>query len=233
MKNQFIAVISLLSLVYAHPIWAAPIEFDRFLGQRTYNGLGHKIPGAFGGSGGLSERNLGMTLGAFRQMIKERQDNGDIHVNESLIKTPNKNYRLIVYAYGSVPAHAKAMGYIFDSDRIVGYCMLDRLQIYREDAAHIWYHQVTALSPVNIVGLSVPAGMELKTYQKRENGFIERYTFIERPRLGFDGGYLPPNITRTKELFMDAYYPEALDDYLVKYFILGELQAYLDFLKAY
>ncbi len=79
----------------------------------------------------------------------------------------------------------------------------------------------------------MPTGIELKTYQKIENGFIERYTFIHRPRMPFDGDYLPANITRTNELFMDAYYPEEIDEYLVQYFILGELQAYIDYLKNY
>ena len=95
--------------------------------------------------------------------------------------------------------------YTFDKTaQVQGYLLMEPLLIYNDesyDESSIRQMKQLPRNEALLNNISVPNSVELSVFEKKSEGFIERYIFLQAPTLT-DMNHI---------LLVDAYYPEALD----------------------
>lgn len=194
-------------------VFAAPqVTFERFWDDEPGGGITAN-PNPRGGGAAFSRELNASQIELFNEMQTagykpKTASHKGIHLLTGQFKMPYRGFKVTYRYFYTLNAN----------DLVNGYLLLEPVSVFNDESFPVSpIRQMKQLpeNPAFLTGLDLPSQLNIKVYEQKTAGFVERYIFIQ---------YLEAELKQLQHiLLVDAYYPEALDQKFSK-----DTQRYLE-----
>jgi len=176
-------------------VFAAPqVQFERFWDDEP-GGAESSNPNPRG-SNGVFKRNLNKNKSDLLDYQFKNINHKGIPLLTDQYKEPIGGFKITYrYFYTLNP-----------NNQVNGYLLLEPVPVYNDEnfpVSPIRLMKQLPENPTFLAGLNLPPQLDIKVYEQKSAGFVERYVFIKAPNIEFEAF--------RHLLLVDAYYPEALE----------------------
>lgn len=211
MRNKFKPkhlILSALICLFSQPALSAPlVEFNRFrdnddkIAERFDPNAEQEL---LRGHPCVVKRFLGMSQQEFQSIME----------GVKWKSSQKYNYQILNHILEEFPSDNN-FSYIFHNNKVAGYLLMGPLYIEHDESYPVSPIRQMKQLPHKaelLAGIKIPESVQLDAYEKKHNGFIERYIFARfiMPREGSSGG------GEVYTLLVDAYFPEVLEQTFTK-----------------